>query len=373
MSVQEIIMVCITYRTFLPFRILFIIHQFIVASCLCVCSCVYVCVPSDELTEITMNTNDECGNSSIDAVVVVHTSADHFKRRERFRMAYSNYSNTKPYRLKVVFLIGSVLDANLQIQLERENMMYGDTVVGSFLDTYQNLTLKAVMGFRWLASTCPNVKLLIKLDDDVFIDVRKFFTNYWEKVASNNKKRTIHCLVWHNARVGRTGKWKVEKGLFANASYPFPYCAGFLTLVTPDLIEPMYTYGKSIDFFWIDDVFLYGMIPSVIQGVNFVQLGHNPRVMTQNYKEYKQCRESKGVDKCPLWATLTNGEDEIDQEFAIISAPKPVFDKTVTTKKQYSKDNKQTGLIITSNLSPVNTQQKNLPSINKVFVKIKQV
>lgn len=48
-----------------------------------------------------MSTNDECGNSSIDAVVLVHTSADHFQRRDKFRMAYSNYNNTKPYRLKV--------------------------------------------------------------------------------------------------------------------------------------------------------------------------------------------------------------------------------------------------------------------------------
>lgn len=46
--------------------------------------------------------------------------------------------------LQVVFLIGSVLDASLKIELEKENMQFGDTVVGAFLDTYQNLTLKVI-------------------------------------------------------------------------------------------------------------------------------------------------------------------------------------------------------------------------------------
>lgn len=227
------------------------------------------------------------------------------------------------------------------------------------------------MGFRWLANTCSDVKLLIKLDDDVFFDVRKFFTNYWQKVNNNQKKRTIHCLVWHNARVGRTGKWKVEKGLFANASYPFPYCAGFLALVTPDLIHPMYTFGKSIDFFWIDDVFLYGMAAAAIQGVNFIQLGRNPKLLTQNYKEYQQCRESKG-DKCPMWATLTNGEDEFDKEYAAMSSPPPIVIQTVT-KSQYSKVSKPIVLSVKNNTSKAIVEQKNLPAINGTTAKSKAI
>uniref|UniRef100_A0A0B7A977 Hexosyltransferase n=1 Tax=Arion vulgaris TaxID=1028688 RepID=A0A0B7A977_9EUPU len=290
---------------------------------------------SDDLTEIIMDTNDECGNSSItDAVVVVHTSADHFERRARFRKTYSNYSNTKPYRLKVVFLLGNVIDASLKIKLEIENRDYGDTVMGAFQDTYQNLTLKAVMGYRWLTSMCPDVKLLIKIDDDVFFDVRKFFTNYWQKAPKTAKKHSIHCLVWRNAHVGRTGKWKVEKNLFANASYPFPYCAGFFVLVTGDLIRNMYQRGKSIDFFWIDDVFLYGMVPEIIKGVNFFQLGGGRKALTQVYKTYKVCRASKGTDSCPYWATLTDGEKEFDVEYTALFTPISLPIQTTFNKTQ---------------------------------------
>ncbi|XP_059172372.1 beta-1,3-galactosyltransferase 5-like [Physella acuta] len=289
---------------------------------------------SDDLTKIVLDTSDECGNmTELDAVVIVHTSADHFTRRERFRRAYANYSNTSPYRLKVVFLIGQVLNAEVQIKVEMENRDYGDTVVGNFLDSYQNLTLKAVMGFRWLANMCNDVKLLIKMDDDVFFDVRKFFTRYWNKLGPSQKTKSIHCQVWENAVVGRTGKWKVERGLWANSSYPFPYCAGFFVVVTPDLIRPMYEVGKSIDFFWIDDVFLYGMVPSTIKGIHFNQIGRKKRLISQTYKEFPACNNRKGRDYCTLWAVLTNGADEFALEYAKLHEP-PALKADVTVKPQ---------------------------------------
>ncbi|KAH9520322.1 hypothetical protein Btru_060494, partial [Bulinus truncatus] len=279
---------------------------------------------SDDLTEIMMDTSDECGNTStLDAVMIVHTAGDHFDRRSRFRKTYSSFNNTKPYRLKVVFLIGQVESAELDLKLQQENRDYGDTVIGGFLDTYHNLTLKAVMGFRWLNNTCRDAKLVIKMDDDVFLDVRKFFNTYWNKLSKSVKTKSIHCQVWEHAVVGRTGKWKVEKGLFPNSSYPFPYCAGYFVVLTPDLIRPMYQYGKTIDFFWIDDVFLYGMVPAAIKGVHFTQVGRKKRLISESYLDYSSCVKKKGHEGCSFWAVLTDGGDQFDTEFTSLFQPKP--------------------------------------------------
>ncbi|CAL1546691.1 unnamed protein product, partial [Lymnaea stagnalis] len=282
---------------------------------------------SDDLTRISIGTVDECSNTTdLDALIIVHTSADHFKRRDRFRRTYANYNNTKPFRLKLVFLIGQVENADLGIKLEKENMEHRDTVMGSFLDTYQNLTLKAVMGFRWVSSTCSDIKLLIKMDDDVFFDVRKFFTRYWNRIGGSLKSKAIHCQFWEHAKVGRTGKWKVERGLFSNSSYPFPYCAGFFVIVTPDLVRSMYEVGKSIEFFWIDDVFLYGMVPATIKNVHFAQVGRWKKMVTESYRDWKNCMKRKGQAGCTYWAVLTNGEDEFDSEYDSFFALRPAIE-----------------------------------------------
>ncbi|BFZ01134.1 hypothetical protein BsWGS_04173 [Bradybaena similaris] len=283
---------------------------------------------SDDLTEMTMTTNDECENASqMDAIIMVHTAANHFKRRQQFRNIYSNYSNTKPYRLQVVFLIGSALNASLQLKLERENRDSGDTVVGAFLDTYHNLTLKAVMGFRWLTSACPDVKLLIKMDDDVIFDARKFFTSYWTRMGNDRKKKALHCFVWNKAQVGRTGKWKVETDLFRESNYPFPYCAGFFVVVSPDLIKPLYVHGKNMRFFWIDDVFLYGMVPASIGGVHFIQLQRRKDTIVDNYSDLESCRERNGPGKCSVWAALASKDEDFDLEYSAMLSPGMMFTK----------------------------------------------
>lgn len=168
------------------------------------------------------------------------------------------------------------------------------------------------MGFRLLTETCPHVKLLIKMDDDVFLDVHKFLTTYWNKIPKTSKINSIHCVIWRNAKVFRTGKWKVEKSLFENSSYPFPYCSGFFVAISPDLIKPIYLRGKSIEFFWIDDVFIYGMVPDAIGGVHFHQVGGRERCVAEFCKVYKNCIKRAN---CPTWAVLTNSSHEFHSQF----------------------------------------------------------
>ncbi|XP_005095640.1 beta-1,3-galactosyltransferase 1-like [Aplysia californica] len=207
---------------------------------------------------------------------------------------------------KVAFLIGHVHDAKLQIDLEIENRRFGDTIVGNFIDSYENLTLKAVMGYRWLSETCDSLPMLVKMDDDVLVDIPKFITSYREKINPDGLKRRIFCNVWENAKVARTGKWKIEKGLFSNTTYPFPYCSGFFVLVTPDLVKSMYEVGKDIDFFWVDDVFVYGMVPAAIKNVTFVNIGDTVDYIARYRHSYKRCLNKNGW-KCKTFGVLTSG------------------------------------------------------------------
>ncbi|XP_005102160.2 beta-1,3-galactosyltransferase 5 [Aplysia californica] len=274
---------------------------------------------SDNLTKTLIATDDKCdGDGRLDAVVIVHTAAGNFRRRSQFRKAYSDYKATEPYRLKVVFLIGHVRKADLQIKLEQENRRYGDTLIGEFLDTYQNLTLKAVMGYRWVAEKCKDFPLLIKMDDDVLLDVQKFFDTFWTTREPSRKINTIFCNFWLGATVDRTGKWKVERGLFRNESYSFPYCSGFFVLVTPDLVRPMYEAAKRLDFFWIDDVFLYGMVPAAIKNVRFAQLGgKKTKLITTDARSVKKRLQKEGLSS-ETWAFLTLNEKEFDENYAFL-------------------------------------------------------
>ena len=58
----------------------------------------------------------------------------------------------------------------LALSLENEHLLYGDIIQQEFLDTYDNLTLKTIMAFKWVIEFCPNARYIMKTDTDVFVN-----------------------------------------------------------------------------------------------------------------------------------------------------------------------------------------------------------
>uniref|UniRef100_A0A1B0DAS4 Hexosyltransferase n=1 Tax=Phlebotomus papatasi TaxID=29031 RepID=A0A1B0DAS4_PHLPP len=77
-----------------------------------------------------------------------------------------------PVRLKVIFLLGQTPSNETQSQIVAESDQFGDIVQESFLDSYNNLTLKSVMLLKWVTNNClDRVRFIMKCDDDVFVNV----------------------------------------------------------------------------------------------------------------------------------------------------------------------------------------------------------
>ena len=68
-------------------------------------------------------------------------------------------------------IAGSTSDTKLQKSIEYENQKFGDIIQGDFVDTYHNLSYKAIMGNLWAAEFCEQAEFVVKADDDMFIDL----------------------------------------------------------------------------------------------------------------------------------------------------------------------------------------------------------
>ena len=66
---------------------------------------------------------------------------------------------------------GATIEAGRQRRLEEESSQHGDLVQGDFLDTYHNLSYKAVMGNLWVAEFCSQAEFVVKTDDDMYVDL----------------------------------------------------------------------------------------------------------------------------------------------------------------------------------------------------------
>lgn len=119
--------------------------------------------------------------SPVFTVITVISAPKNFDRRSVIRNTWARVryvdsqathimrsgSYTPETLIKTVFLLGKT-DEMTQSYLETESALYKDIVLGSFTDSYANLTMKAQLGLEWAHKFCK-FDYYLKTDDDVFV------------------------------------------------------------------------------------------------------------------------------------------------------------------------------------------------------------
>jgi beta-1,3-galactosyltransferase 1 len=201
-----------------------------------------------------------CYNQNVNILIYIHSSPKNFKYRQFVRETWSNrvlFPN-----IRTVFMMGLTNDSQVNNLLIYEFNEYGDIVQENFLDTYRNLTIKAVMALKWIKDYCPNVYYIVKLDEDVLMNTFALL-DYVDELKTQKFKieNTIMCFIWSKAMVQRknTSKWFVTYDEIKADIY-FDYCAGAAYILTPDLAALYFNISQYVKFFWIDDYYITGKI-----------------------------------------------------------------------------------------------------------------
>ena len=212
---------------------------------------------------------------NLSVLIYIHSAPNHFSRRQFIRNTYANASFFRPFGiLRVLFLLGTVNDFHVQEHIAEEFHKYSDILQGDFIDAYENLTLKGVTAYKWISDKCQNADVVLKADDDVVINMYKLLTEYLP--AFKKKSKTILC---HHLPTGtmpiirdKKSKWYVKESEFRGQTYYPQYCSGFFVMITNDVIPAIYRSAHLTPFFWVDDVYMYGLLPTQIQGITYTGL-----------------------------------------------------------------------------------------------------
>ncbi|CAL1542270.1 unnamed protein product [Lymnaea stagnalis] len=262
--------------------------------------------PAKRIGRYIMADADRCrGVKELDIIIIVHTAPANMERRQRIRDTFGNEDLFVPFRVRTAFLLGKTVNRTLERMLWLEHATYNDTVMGDFIDDYHNLSLKGVMGYRWVSEYCTNSRFVLKIDDDVMINMYKLLYSFLNHMSG--KPKSIFCNLWHKNTMPilRQGKWKVEPHVFSKRStFPYDYCSGFVVIMTTDLMGPMFEAAMTTPFFWIDDVYLFGMLPSVVGSVTYYNYALD-RNMTLKQQDALNCTRTQGP-RCPIFASLVS-------------------------------------------------------------------
>lgn len=185
-------------------------------------------------------------------ITLVASTPAKFDKRAAIR---ETYGHSDP-RIITYFLMGTVQSKSLQKRIDEEESHHHDIIQGNFFDSYHNLTYKHTMALKWFTENCPNVKYMLKIDDDVFAN----YPAVHDYLVNNQKKTKLLVGPYRQSDiVHRDGKWKTSREDYIDEYFP-EYVEGTAIIYSSDFVKDAYGKTFTTPFFWIDDVLITGLI-----------------------------------------------------------------------------------------------------------------
>ena len=107
-------------------------------------------------------------------VLLCKSSVNAFEKRTSVRETWKTFDHTHP--VKIVFVLGLPPPVDqtgeLQKSVENESRQHGDILQEGFVDTYQNLTLKAMFALKFSINSLQNkTDWIMLVDDDSYVNI----------------------------------------------------------------------------------------------------------------------------------------------------------------------------------------------------------
>lgn len=208
--------------------------------------------------QFTINSN-KC-DAYINTVIIVTSYFGNVETRSAMRRAFPQ-NKLQEFRIKRVFLLGRAPTDKYTTQnaIVDESRKFDDLVQGNFLESYRNLTYKHVMGHKWVAEYCKNVEYVIKMDDDIVVNLYKMRSVLLDFKWGD--KKVMAGYVLRNMKPIREprNKWFVKREEYSATTYPL-FLSGWFYITTPKVSQSIYHLSQKVPYFWIDDVYVTGIL-----------------------------------------------------------------------------------------------------------------
>ncbi|XP_052416404.1 beta-1,3-galactosyltransferase 2-like [Carassius gibelio] len=214
------------------------------------------CVAYPHKYNLVLNEPEKCQKENPFVVLMVPVAPSNTAARDAIRSTWGSERLVGDKTVSVLFLLGlptSEERETLQQNLLQESEKYHDLIQSDFWDTYYNLTIKTMVMLEWLTVYCPNALYAMKVDSDVFLNVKTLVN----MLLSAPKQNYMTGLVARNAVVLRNpdSKWYLPNTVYEPPFYP-PYALGLAYVFTRDLPEKLVKAAQLVKPVYIEDVFL---------------------------------------------------------------------------------------------------------------------
>lgn len=193
-------------------------------------------------------------------LILITSAPSHEAQRLAIRQTWGHYAIRRDVAMS--FILGSTPNKTLDDLLKAESTMYGDMIRDHFLDTYDNLTLKAISMLEWTHTYCSKAKFILKTDDDMFINVPHLLSVLDQYKSSD---RAIYGALHTDFPPNRyeQSKYYVSHQVYFPSVYP-DFITGPLYVVGAGAVHDLYKKSLTLPYLKLEDVFLTGIVSQII-------------------------------------------------------------------------------------------------------------
>ncbi|XP_046638430.1 lactosylceramide 1,3-N-acetyl-beta-D-glucosaminyltransferase B-like [Daphnia pulicaria] len=154
------------------------------------------------------------------------------------------------------FIVGLTRDRAVQQNVMEENDNYGDILQINTMDKYVNLSMKVAGLLNWVDNYCPGVDYVLKVDDDVYVNVHNLATILHSLSPSERSVYGRQCGGNLPARSG--GKWPTSFENWPWQRFPL-YFQGAAIVIAGSAVRPILAAIQTTPYFIWDDMYLIGL------------------------------------------------------------------------------------------------------------------
>ncbi len=208
-------------------------------------------------------------------IILVHSFHPYRDKRDAIRKTWGSVVTGGAWpkeqitkKLRLVFVLGTHVESKYNDVIRSELKQHDDVIQGDFIDDYTNMTLKSLLGLKYVSEACPSTPFLLKSDDDMFINIP-----YLLKILqSKTYNRSIMGPRNWVSRPERVGKWGVSRQLFPFKRYPV-YESGAAYVISGDLVPELFETSEYVPAFHVDDVYITGVLGRILNVTHVRQKG----------------------------------------------------------------------------------------------------
>lgn len=203
----------------------------------------------------------ECKNETF-ILIAINSGIENFNKRQMIRETWANWVNNSNQTL--YFFISKPRDQFSKKKLKLENEDYKDLIFLPVEESYYLLSFKVLSILKWSTDHCPNIKFVIKCDDDMFVN----WPNLNEFLISNQNQTNLifgKANEYPEPNRDETSRWYIPYEEYSKDYYP-EYVAGPIYIISSDLIPKLLYATSKVKPIYLEDVYITGILRERIVG-----------------------------------------------------------------------------------------------------------